>query len=105
MNEMIHIGVMRIGGRATGGLQGSIVRQEKKAKPASAKLCEVNGHQWQKTTSDKVQRCDRSSCKIVRMLIRGHWKHFQFARSTGQKDILSVLKVQEQLSLWEEEEN
>lgn len=97
--------LQRNNGKSTGSVLASPAHHEKKAKKASASLCEVNGHQWVNTPSDKAQRCSRSGCKIVRLLIRGHWKNFTFARSTSHQEVMGVLETQEQLSLWEQEDN
>lgn len=46
-----------------------------RVKSAHATLCQVTGHDWQKTASDKVQVCTRKYCKEVKQLINGHWRY------------------------------
>jgi hypothetical protein len=72
---------------------GDIGKKERKPKDIRASLCEVVGHDWQGTTSDKVQRCDR--CGLVRQLIKGHWRHTFKVSAEKKEQTVSMT------SLWE----
>lgn len=86
-------------------MRGHIVTPVKKPRLASAPLCEVRGHSWEKTVSDKVMRCNTSGCNTVRMLIHGHWKHFQFSQKRSTTQLIEMQALREQMVLWESEEN
>jgi len=82
---------------------GRLVVNERKAKPASAKLCEVRGHSWEDTTSDKVKRCSVLECHTVKMLVRGHWKYFEYSRKASTRQLIEMQALHEQVGLWESE--
>lgn len=47
----------------------------KKVQKADTPLCKVVGHDWLKTTSDKVQVCSRKECGRIKHLLKGHWTY------------------------------
>ncbi len=63
----------------------------KKVKKATAPLCSVSGHSWLKTTSSTVEICSRKDCRIVRQLIKGHWRFIR--KVTGHTPISDVLET------------
>lgn len=73
----------------------------KGVKGSKATLCEVMGHDWQPTTSDKVMVCGRGSCKLVKQLVKGHWKHLTKVVVKGGAERIANEAV-ELASLWGE---
>jgi hypothetical protein len=68
--------------------------RKKKAKNAQASLCEVVGHQWQETMSDKARLCEK--CGLVKLLVNGHWRYMVRVAKDKRKKHLDAL-----ISLWE----
>jgi hypothetical protein len=76
-----------------------------KVRSSKEPMCKINGHQWEKTVSDKVQVCSRKDCKQMQQLIQGHW-HFVGRKSgkQGMTHFLEQAKLRDQIAMWEEEE-
>jgi hypothetical protein len=77
----------------------------KRSRKASDPMCTVNGHQWIKTISDKVQACERKECRQMRQLIQGHWRFVGKKNDrTSEAQFLEQVELREQIALWNEEE-